>query len=166
MNRKAFTLIELLVVVAIIGILAAVGVVAYNGYTESAKSSVTKSSCKAVDKFVRIETFKCRNGLSEYIFDSKNSNNFLCPLNVTSPGRVARGAFQNYAGYSGCSFCTMKNPFKTDRSLLVFNNWGRLEDSLLGHVFVSDNNSGIDIFCCYSTPCNNSANYNRVNIIP
>ena len=40
MNRKAFTLIELLVVVAIIGILAAVGVVAHNGYTHSAKVSV------------------------------------------------------------------------------------------------------------------------------
>ena len=39
MNKKAFTLIELLVVVAIIGILAAVGVVAYNGYTASAKTS-------------------------------------------------------------------------------------------------------------------------------
>ena len=39
-SQNGFTLIELLVVVAIIGILAAVGVVAYSGYTTSAKEKV------------------------------------------------------------------------------------------------------------------------------
>ena len=46
-REKGFTLIELLVVVAIIGTLAAVGVVAYNGYTAAAKKRFIKSnSCK------------------------------------------------------------------------------------------------------------------------
>ena len=51
MKRNGFTLIELLVVVAIIGILAAVGVVAYNGYTNSAKINATKANHKMAVKF-------------------------------------------------------------------------------------------------------------------
>ena len=62
MNRKAFTLIELLVVVAIIGILAAVGVVAYNGYTSSAKVNVVKTYHKNYSKFIMSELTKCNNG--------------------------------------------------------------------------------------------------------
>ena len=59
MKQKGFTLIELLVVVAIIGILAAVGVVAYNGYTASAKSSATKANLNMVVKKLKNEMALC-----------------------------------------------------------------------------------------------------------
>jgi len=61
-NNKGFTLIELLVVVAIIGILAAVGVVAYNGYTKSAKINASKSNQGAVTKYLAAEIQKCNIG--------------------------------------------------------------------------------------------------------
>ena len=65
-KKKGFTLIELLVVVAIIGILAAVGVVAYNGYTKAAKKAVTKKQFYTYVNLIKSTLAECYLG-NDYV---------------------------------------------------------------------------------------------------
>jgi prepilin-type N-terminal cleavage/methylation domain-containing protein len=71
MNNKAFTLIELLVVVAIIGILAAIGVNTFSVFQEKAKVSATKANHKSVIKWVTAELVKCDLDSSVSIFNGQ-----------------------------------------------------------------------------------------------
>ena len=59
MRRNGFTLIELLVVVAIIGILAAVGVVAYSGYTSSAKKVAIQENFNTIANNIELLAMDC-----------------------------------------------------------------------------------------------------------
>ena len=90
MKIKGFTLIELLVVVAIIGILAAVGVVSFSGFTESAKQNATKSNHNIYVKFITAQLLKCaaqdNNGyivVKSHQFQ-QTVNNVFCNPNQTT----------------------------------------------------------------------------------
>jgi len=49
-RTKGFTIVELLIVIVVIGILAAITIVAYNGFTTSSKTASAKSSASIAAK--------------------------------------------------------------------------------------------------------------------
>jgi type IV pilus assembly protein PilA len=62
LNKKGFTLIELLFVVAIIGVLAAVGIPAYQGYIADAKIKASIENHSRVKSFMAASLTQCATG--------------------------------------------------------------------------------------------------------
>ena len=107
--KKGFTLVELLVVVAILGILAAVGIVSFGGFLGSSKENAVKSNFNSVTKYVETELMKCDLGMETAIA-------FLI------------GAFTSVmAGYSGMRSATSAN----GRTAMAAKNGGQSEALLV-----------------------------------
>ena len=158
---RGFTLIELLVVVAIIGILAAVGVVAYNGYTSSAKASTTQSNHKLVSNYIQNELKKCDLGESN-IMASKGAS-----LRCNSLGSAS---IINYIVASNYSpFSDLKNIYNPNSNQQAQSQGVRQHNSWVQNLNWSDNdvgtiwlapksNSEIHVRTCFKTSCSTSSN--------
>ena len=170
MKNRAFTLIELLVVVAIIGILAAVGVVAYNGYTSNAKKSAITSACKEVIKKFEAEKALClTKGPMDYAYESARNygskyHQMECQTlnNPTYNWSSRFGAIQDYHN----SELGMTNLFNKNRPFINLNSNYNLDHNY-GSVHLSAKNNPWEVtfFCCLQKPCADSKNIYSKKIV-
>ena len=110
-NTKGFTLIELLVVVAIIGILASVGTVAYQGYVGGARESSAKSNHASTVKYIAAELQKCAIGESEVM--KKGTDKLTCASTYTA---------NTIASAAAVALSDFKNPYESTNAAVAVSD--------------------------------------------
>ena len=118
-TKKGFTLIELLVVVAIIGVLAAVGTVAYSGYTKAAKRNATLQQHKLAVRFIK-HSFALCDVIGGGTLELNSTRSIDCDVENNAGGvNKMNDVFINYFLDQG-----FKNPYDNNGPVIIYTGSG------------------------------------------
>src|SRR5690606_18670686 len=107
-KQSGFTLIELLIVVAILGLLAAIGIPQYQGYQAQARINATRALHTEMVKLIGSELAKCTAGASNILDNSAQETACTATTAAMVTAFIANGNSHSDNPYGGTG---VANPY-------------------------------------------------------